>query len=259
MIKFKGKKKKASRGRRVAEDMISLCTGLWLVVREQGVTGLTLSVLRLWKTGSYVLMVLKSLASSIWWGFHICETTQEMGIRPCCAATSERSYSGGDGRALSWEGPTGSRSVPKGPLWLDHPTAFSSPALLMHFTPVVLEGIFLSYFCIPMSQWTFSDIKISKSHLVLRYLVDFHHVSQTLGLLFNDMNISYPLRNIKRILKEVMISGFLSLIILAVLHTFNNILNPSGVCCPENKLTESEFLHVSNEDISTLLGDSQEL
>lgn len=88
--------------------------------------------------------------------------------------------------------------------------------------------------------------------------MDFHRVSQTLGLLFNDMNITYPLRNIKRILKEVMISGFLSLIISTVLPTFNNILNPSGVYYPENKLTESEFLHMSDEDISTLLGDSQD-
>ena len=200
-------------------------------------------------------MVPKSLASSIWWGFHICEMTQEMCIRSCCAGTSESSYSGGDGsgsvlgmgRTLSWEGPTESCSVPKVPLSLDHPAAFSSPALLVHFTPVVLQGIFLSYFCIPTSQWTFSDTKISKSHLILRYLVDFHLVSQTLGSLFNDMNISHPFRNIRRILKEVMISGFLSLIISPVLHTFNNILNPSGVYYPEKKLTESEFLYMSNE------------
>ena len=90
----------------------------------------------------------------------------------------------GTGRALSWEGPTGSCSVPKAPLSLDHPAAFSASALHMHFTAVVLQGIFLSYFCTPVSQWTFSDTKVSKSHLVLRYLVDLHLVSQTLGLLF---------------------------------------------------------------------------
>ena len=56
------------------------------------------------------------------------------------------------------------------------------------------------------------------------------------------MSISHPLRNIKSVLKKVMISQFLSVIISTMLHTFNNMLNPSEVCYPGKKLSESEFL-----------------
>lgn len=90
---------------------------------------------------------------------------------------------------------TGSRSVPKAPLWLDHPTAFSLPALLMHFTPVVLEAYSFLIFWHPYVTMDLSDIKISKSHLKIS---SGSPVSQTLGLLFNDMNITYP----SEILKE---------------------------------------------------------
>lgn len=106
-----------------------------------------------------MLMVLKSLASSIWWGFHICETTQQMCIRPVVQALERRSWRRGWVGSLYGRGPTGSAQF-QGIFWLDHPTAFSSPALLWHaFHTSCIRGIFLSYFCIPMSQWTFSDIK----------------------------------------------------------------------------------------------------
>ena len=52
----------------------------------------------------------KSLASSLWWGFSICETTQEVRTRYCYLGTviREELQQRGWGRGLSREGPTGS-------------------------------------------------------------------------------------------------------------------------------------------------------
>lgn len=85
-----------------------MCTGLWLLVRQQEASQESMSsALGLRKPGATCSW---SSSPSLWWGFSICETTQEVRTRYCYLGTviREELQQRGWGRGLSREGPTGS-------------------------------------------------------------------------------------------------------------------------------------------------------
>ena len=76
---------------RVCDQILHNSMIVWWSGNRVVSQGFTLSVLRLQEAWGYVLMVIKLLTSSIWWGVHIWKTTQEICIKYCYLGTSKRS------------------------------------------------------------------------------------------------------------------------------------------------------------------------
>ena len=94
----------------VPGDVTRLCTVLWLLVRQQEASQeSTSSALRLRRPGGYVLMVLRYLVSSLWWGFwHLWNNSGSAHQILLSLYFREELQQRRWGRGLSREGPTGS-------------------------------------------------------------------------------------------------------------------------------------------------------